>query len=175
MGKTIVSVAFAAVLALAGIMAGPAQAQPFTATADLSDPDGNSVGVVRLVEAPNGVLLKAQLHDLPQGEHAFHIHETGECEPPFTSAGGHYNPGGNEHGILIEGGMHAGDMPNIQVPLSGTLVINVLNQNVTLTRDAPNSVFDGDGSAIVIHAGADDYMSQPSGAAGDRIACGVIR
>lgn len=141
------------------------------ATAVLKDPDGKEVGKVTLTAVPTGVLLDADLTALPPGDHAFHIHETGKCEAPdFKSAGGHFNPEEDEHGLMNKAGPHAGDMPNIHVPESGQLRIEVLNQMVHMGR----GLFDEDGSAIVIHEGADDYKSDPAGHAGARIACGVI-
>ena len=141
------------------------------ATAVLMDPDGKEVGKVTLTAVPTGVLLDADLTALPPGDHAFHIHEFGKCEAPdFKSAGGHFNPEEDEHGLMNKAGPHAGDMPNIHVPESGQLRIEVLNQMVNLSR----GLLDKDGSAIVIHEGADDYVSDPAGHAGDRIACGVI-
>jgi len=143
------------------------------ATARLAGPDGADIGSVTLTEMPNGVLLEAKLRGLPPGEHGFHIHEKGACTPDFEAAGGHFAGGGDKHGYAAEGGPHAGDMPNIHVPASGELTIQVFNGNVTL-EDGEGMLLDDDGSAIVIHAKADDYKSQPSGDAGDRIACGVI-
>lgn len=124
--------------------------------------------------ATNGVWLNVSIESLPAGTHAFHIHETGKCEGDFKSAGGHFAPAGNKHGILVKGGSHAGDMPNIHVPADGSLNIEVFAPDVTLDKGAENSLFDADGSAIVIHEGIDDYKSQPSGDAGARIACGVV-
>lgn len=141
------------------------------ATAVLMDPDGKEVGKVTLTAVPTGVLLDADLTALPPGDHAFHIHEFGKCEAPdFKSAGGHFNPEEDEHGLMNKAGPHAGDMPNIHVPENGKLHIEVLNQMVNLSR----GLLDKDGSAIVIHEGADDYKSDPAGDAGPRIACGVI-
>lgn len=140
------------------------------ATAVLKDPDGNKVGTVTLTAVPTGVLLDADLKGLPSGAHAFHIHGTGKCEPPdFKSAGGHFNPEEDKHGLMNEAGPHAGDMPNIHVPESGQLRIEILNQMMSL-----QGLFSGEGTAIVIHEGPDDYESDPAGAAGPRIACGVI-
>ena len=150
----------------------PAHAQ--TAKAALKDAGGKEVGTVQLIQTPHGVLLKMALKGVAPGEHAFHIHAVGKCEPPFTSAGGHFNPAGKKHGMEAKEGAHAGDMPNLYVPANGELTVDVANHMVTLAKGQPNSVFDADGSAIIIHAGADDYKSDPTGNAGDRIACGVI-
>ncbi|MFO7757299.1 MAG: superoxide dismutase family protein [Roseovarius sp.] len=141
------------------------------ATAELQDTDGNMVGTVTLHEVPSGVLLHARLSGLPEGAHAFHVHETGECEPPFTSAGGHYDPEDAAHGIEAEDGPHAGDMPNIHVPASGELELEILNTFM----EFDDRLFDDDGTSIVIHEGPDDYVTDPAGDAGARIACGVIR
>ena len=140
------------------------------ARADMMDTEGGSVGVIEIRQTQHGALLHAKLENLPPGAHAFHVHAVGDCTPPFTSAGGHYNPGGKKHGFDAADGMHAGDMPNIHVPESGRLEIEVLN--VLLTLD--EMLFDDDGASIVIHEGPDDYVSDPSGEAGARIACGVI-
>jgi superoxide dismutase, Cu-Zn family len=149
----------------------PASAE--LANAALKDTGGKAVGDIDLMETPAGVLLRVSLKGVPPGERAFHIHEVGKCEPPFTSAGGHFNPGGHKHGYHSGEG-HAGDMPNLHVPQSGELKVEILNPKVTLVKGKPNSLFDDDGSSIVIHAKGDDYKSDPAGNAGDRIACGVI-
>ena len=140
------------------------------AKAEMKNRDGHSVGTVSLRQTPHGALVHAKLANLPAGTHAFHVHGIGKCEPPFKSAGGHFNPSGKKHGILVQAGLHAGDMPNIHVPASGALEIEVLATGVNLD----DQLFDADGSAIVMHEGADDYMTDPAGAAGPRIACGVI-
>jgi Cu-Zn family superoxide dismutase len=119
------------------------------------------------------VLIHAVLTGISAGPHAFHIHTTGTCEPPFTSAGGHFNPTTMMHGMLNPTGMHAGDMPNVQVPADGSVTFDVLNPAVTL-KPGINSLFKDGGTAIVVHGGADDYKSDPAGNAGARIACGVI-
>ena len=119
-------------------------------------------------------LIKLQLKGAPPGERAFHIHAVGKCEAPFESAGPHFNPGNHKHGMLAGHG-HAGDMPNLHVPQSGDLSVEVLNAAVTLEKGKPNSLFDNDGSTLIIHARADDYKSDPAGNAGGRIACGVIQ
>lgn len=158
----------AAALALSAI-ASPALAAD-TATAVLKDPEGKDVGAVTLRAVPTGVLLDTKLSGFPPGDHAFHIHGTGKCEPPsFKSAGGHFNPEEDEHGLENSAGPHGGDMPNIHVPESGELHIEVLNQMVSL-----GGLLGGEGTAIVVHQKGDDYKSNPAGDAGPRIACGVI-
>ncbi len=147
-----------------------AAADNWPASAALHNPEGELVGEVRIRDTEEGALLHARLLDLAPGAHAFHIHESGTCEPPFKSAGGHYNPGDTEHGLDNPKGRHAGDMPNIHVPASGKTELEVLNEAVSVDELLSN---DG-GTAIVLHAGADDYSTDPAGAAGSRIACGVI-
>jgi Cu-Zn family superoxide dismutase len=163
---------FIAVLSLACAASFPAHAQ--TAKAPLKNAAGKDVGTATLTQTPHGVLIKLSLKGIPPGEHAFHVHAVGKCEPPFTSAGGHFNPGGKKHGMAAADGPHAGDMPNLYVPASGELVAEIANTAISLVKGQPNSVFDADGSAIIVHAGVDDYKSDPTGNAGDRIACGVI-
>ena len=162
-----------AALAAAALAAAPALAQDdqvVSAKAAMAGPDGASLGSITLAATPAGVLVWGTLQGLPPGPHGFHVHETGSCEPPFESAGGHFNPAGAEHGFHSEAGPHAGDMTNITAAADGTVGVEVLNTFLTLDR----TLFDADGAAIVIHASPDDYRAQPSGHAGDRIACGVI-
>lgn len=163
-------------MAAAGIAAFSlsAQAQSPTAKASLKDAAGKDVGSVQLIQTPHGVLLRMSLKGAVPGEHAFHIHAVGKCEAPFTSAGGHFNPASKKHGMEATEGAHAGDMPNLHVPASGELTIEIANNMVSLVKGQPNSLFDADGSALIIHAGVDDYKTDPTGNAGDRIACGVI-
>jgi superoxide dismutase, Cu-Zn family len=142
-------------------------------SAPLKDPDGKEVGAVTVTEVPTGVLLTVDLNGYSAGDHALHIHAVGKCEgPKFESAGPHFNPENKEHGLKNPKGPHAGDMPNIHVPKSGKLKIEVLNQMVSLS--GTNALLDDDGSAVVIHEGADDYVSDPAGHAGNRLACAVI-
>jgi len=162
----------AAAASLLILAAAPASAQ--TARAALRSTDGKDVGAVELTQTPAGVLLKVSVKGLQPGEHAFHVHVVGKCDPPFDSAGGHFNPGGRKHGLMAPEGHHAGDMPNLYIPQSGELVVEVLNPAITLEQAKPNSVFGPNGTAIVIHAGVDDYRTDPAGNAGSRIACGVI-
>ncbi|WP_422001651.1 superoxide dismutase family protein [Reyranella sp.] len=145
-----------------------------TAKAVLKDASGKDVGQAQFLQTPHGVLIRLSLKGAPPGEHAFHVHAVGKCEPPFTSAGPHFNPAGHKHGMEAKEGAHAGDMPNLHIPASGELTIEVANPMISLVKGQANSVLDGDGSALVIHAGADDYKSDPAGNAGDRIICGVV-
>jgi Cu-Zn family superoxide dismutase len=160
-------------LALSGASANDAKA-PLTAKALMKNAEGKDVGRVDLVAVDDGVLLKLALKGLPPGGHAFHVHAVGKCEPPFTSAGGHFNPQNKKHGMMAADGHHAGDMPNLDVPSSGELKIEVVNTAVSLDKGAANSLFKPEGTALVIHAVPDDYKSDPAGNAGARIACGVI-
>lgn len=170
------SIAGTAVLLVALATGLPGQETP-EARAELIDRNGNRIGEVHLTETPfQGVLLHIEAGSLEAGVRAIHIHETGQCDPPdFGSAGGHLNPTGRAHGALHAHGMHAGDLLNLHVPADGRIVAERLAPNVTLRTGVANSLLDGDGSAVVIHALADDYESQPTGDAGDRVACGVVR
>lgn len=143
-----------------------------TATAMLAAPDGAAMGTVTLTQAPHGVIIAADLTGLTPGGHAFHIHETGSCTPDFTAAGGHFAPKGHGHGYAHEGGVHAGDLPNVFASADGTVRVDVFTNKVTLTADLPHTLFDEDGSAIIVHEKPDTYGDDP--AAGARIACGVI-
>jgi Cu-Zn family superoxide dismutase len=157
---------------LAAAVSMPASAE--LANAQLKDLNGKAIGDVDLTQTPAGVLIRLSVKGLTPGEHAFHVHAVGKCEAPFESAGPHFNPGSHKHGMMSGEG-HAGDMPNLHVPQSGELSVEVLNPAITLVKGKPNSLFDSDGSSLVIHAKADDYKSDPAGNSGDRIACGVIQ
>jgi superoxide dismutase, Cu-Zn family len=157
-------------------LCGTAMAQSgVAAKASLVDAKGASVGTATLTQTPAGVLVELEVKGLPAGEHAFHIHQIGKCDAAdgFKSAGDHFSVGAQKHGFMTEGGPHAGDMPNIFVGEAGGARAEMLQSSVSLTEGAGN-LFDADGSALVIHANPDDHHSQPSGAAGDRVACGVI-
>ena len=155
-------------------LAGTAAAQTGqTASAAFVDGDGQPNGTAALTQTPAGVFIELELSGLPaESWVAFHIHEVGTCEAEagHESAGGHFNPPGADHGFKVDSGFHAGDMPNLYVPADGTLRAHVLNAFVQLDGDAAAIR----GRALMIHAEADDYESQPSGNAGDRIACAPI-
>ena len=160
-----------AALLLTTALALPAAAQ--SAKAALKDKSGKDVGTAELMQVPDGVLIKLALKGAPAGDHAFHIHAVGKCEPPFESAGPHFNPSNDKHGLLSGHG-HAGDMPNLHLPKNVELEVEVINAAITLDKGKPNSVFHPGGTSVVLHAGKDDYKTDPAGNAGDRVACGVI-
>lgn len=149
------------------------QPAPLRAKAELKTADGKSLGTVTLEQAPHGVLVAGELANLPPGGHAFHVHAVGVCTPPFESAGGHFNHSQKKHGAKAMGGMHAGDLPNLFAE-GGKVKFEVVAHDISLTPGAPGNVFDADGSALVVHATVDDYLTDPAGNAGGRIACGVV-
>lgn len=157
---------FAAGLAL------PAIAEP-VAHAILQDADGRPVGQVTLIQSPNGgVLFQVEASGLQPGGHGFHVHEFGRCEPTFEAAGGHYNPEGLAHGFLASDGYHAGDLPNVFADAGGVVRTDAYSQRLSLLPGAQNTVFDADGSAIIVHDYLDSYGDQPT--ALGRVACGVV-
>ena len=144
------------------------------ARADIKNAQGNTVGTASLSETKEGLLIIVNAKGLPEGLHAVHIHAVGKCEAPaFASAGGHFNPLDKKHGLSNPDGPHAGDLPDMYVNKDGVGRYEALRQSMTL-GSGETSIFDPDGSAIVIHAAADDNMTDPAGNSGDRIACGVI-
>jgi Cu-Zn family superoxide dismutase len=146
-----------------------------TASAELMDASGRDVGTAHLSEGSDGVRLLLEVHGLTAGQKGVHIHETASCEAPdFKSAGAHLNPAGKQHGTENPQGPHAGDLPNIEVKQDGTGRLDATTDRVTL-GEGTGSLFDADGSALVVHAGPDDYKTDPSGNSGDRIACAIIR
>ncbi|MDA0745404.1 MAG: superoxide dismutase family protein [bacterium] len=145
------------------------------AVAELMSPEGKKVGVVTFTNGEEGVRVVVHVQGLEPGYHGFHIHGTGKCvAPDFKSAGGHFNPFGKKHGIKSKDGTHVGDMPNLLVGPDGVGVAVVMVPMSTLGPGA-GSLFQPEGTALVIHSGPDDYQSDPAGNAGARVACGVIK
>jgi Cu-Zn family superoxide dismutase len=137
----------------------------------LIDSAGQTIGTVRAWQTAGGVSFHVAASGLPHGLHGIHVHAVGRCDPPdFTSAGAHWNPAGKKHGMNNPAGPHAGDLPNIEVAANGTL-----SATMTLPGASMASLLDSDGAALVIHAKADDYVTDPGGNSGARIACAVLR
>jgi Cu-Zn family superoxide dismutase len=131
---------------------------------------GQSIGSVRAWQTAGGVTFRITASGLPHGVHGIHVHAVGRCDPPdFASAGSHWNPAGRKHGFSNPAGHHAGDLPNVEVAANGVLAATVVLPDASMA-----TLLDADGAAIVIHAAADDYMTDPSGNSGARIACAVI-
>ncbi|HWC04542.1 MAG TPA: superoxide dismutase family protein [Methylomirabilota bacterium] len=144
------------------------------AWAELKDAQGQSMGSAVLREEDGKVRMVVQVSGLTPGRHGIHIHAVGRCEPPtFQSAGGHFNPLGKKHGLENPEGAHGGDLPDLEVDASGRIEYVVVTDRVALAP-GPTSVFDADGSAVVIHARADDQRTDPSGNSGERLLCGQL-
>ena len=151
----------------------PRGATATSATASMRDANGKELGTVKLADTEDGIDVAGRPSGLPPGDHAIHLHAVGRCDPPkFESAGDHWNPTNRQHGTQNEQGPHLGDLPNFTVGQDGSATIQATTPSGTL-RGA-NALLDADGAAVVVHAKADDYKSQPSGDSGDRIACGVV-
>lgn len=145
-----------------------------TATATVRNSSGTSLGIVRLESVAGGVRLTGELTGLTPGAHGIHLHTVGRCDAPaFASAGDHFNPRNARHGLANPEGPHAGDMPAIAADANGRAVVDHTTALVTL-GSGPGSLFDADGSAVVVHASSDDQRTDPSGNSGSRIACGVL-
>jgi superoxide dismutase, Cu-Zn family len=165
------SIAITAALVISSAFSAAAQK---TVKVDMKDGMGSSVGTAELSLAPKGVSIKLNLMNLPPGMHGIHVHAVAKCEgPAFTTAGGHLNPDMKHHGLDNPDGPHAGDMPNVTVAADGTAKATIVAPGVTMGDD-PHSIFSNGGTALVIHASADDEKTDPAGNAGARIACGTI-
>lgn len=141
-----------------------------TATAPLRTATGADVGTVTATEMAGGIQIRIDARGMPAGLHGAHVHTTGRCDAPdFTTAGGHWNPTAKQHGTSNPAGPHAGDAPNLTIGADGSGSVTIM-----LPAGTMDGLLDADGSAFVIHAGADDYKTDPSGNSGGRIACGVF-
>ena len=139
---------------------------------------GQTIGSVRAWQTAGAVTFRIDASGLPHGIHGIHVHSVGRCDPPdFASAGPHWNPAGRKHGTNNPAGPHAGDLPNVDVAANGVLATTVTLPNASLfaPAGAPGALLDADGAALVVHAVADDYLTDPSGNSGARIACAGIR
>ena len=159
---------------------GPALAQEAAAKASIVNKEGASIGTATFTQTKSGLLhVIVEAAGVPPGPHGFHVHTVGKCEPNsgkgFESAGGHFALEGQAHGAMTEKGPHAGDLPNVHVGQDGILKAEFLTDQMSLAEGKPNNLRDADGSALMIHDMADDYMTEMTGNAGGRIACGVIQ
>lgn len=168
------AVGVAAMVAGFGTVAAGATGTVKTATAVLLDAEGKSVGKVALMQLKDGLLVKASVIGMKPGSYGFHLHSVGKCDTPgFTTAGGHWNPTAHQHGRDNPQGSHMGDLPNIEVAASGLGGFEQMIAGATLTG-GDHPLLDADGAAAMLHAGPDDYKTDPSGNSGARIACGVV-
>lgn len=172
MGKQLIIVSSA-------LLAGCAAIEPQGgAPVALVNSSGQSVGAVRAWQTAGGVSFRIDATGLPHGIHGLHVHAVGRCDPPdFASAGPHWNPAARKHGMNNPAGPHAGDLPNVEVAANGVLGTTVTLPGATLVGGggATGSLIDADGAALVLHGQADDYVTDPSGNSGPRIACAVLR
>jgi len=166
------------VLAVTLLLAGCASMGPSpadnTARAEMRNASGQVVGNATFTQIGGALRVLLEVQGLPAGAKAVHVHAVGKCEAPsFNSAGEHFNPLGRQHGALNPAGPHGGDLPNITVGKDGRGRLESTTELMTLLTGA-SSVFDGDGSALIIHAAPDDFRTDPTGNSGARLACGVV-
>lgn len=174
--SAVLALAIAATGAVAGCKTIPATGAR-SATATLTDATGRTVGTLRFADqGVAGVLVTGELHDLSPGTHGIHFHAMGRCDgaSAFATAGGHFNPTARKHGLANAEGPHAGDLPNLEIGADMTGSYRAVTTRVSFGNDAL-SLLDADGSAVVVHAAADDQRTDPAGNSGARVACGVIR
>jgi superoxide dismutase, Cu-Zn family len=145
------------------------------AVAHLKGLDGSALGSIDFAQTNHGALIVFDLKGLPPGAHGVHIHTSGNCDAKtkFTSAGPHFSPEQKNHGFMVKGGPHPGDLPNQFAAADGSLHASTISNMFSL-GNGKKSIFDKDGASIIVMAKGDDYTSQPAGNTGDRIACGVI-
>lgn len=147
-----------------------------TVETSLINTEGKQIGEAHFTDADGILTISLRAEGLEPGIHGIHLHEKAVCTPPdFKSAGGHFNPTDKQHGFDNPKGYHLGDLPNLDVDDEGKVAVKVTMHNLTLQPGKPNSLMDGDGSALVIHADPDDYKTDPSGNSGDRIACAELK
>ena len=138
---------------------------------------GQSIGTVRAWQTAGGVTFRIDASGLPHGVHGLHVHTVGRCDPPgFESAGPHWNPAGRKHGTNNPAGPHAGDLPNVTVAANGVLgeTVTLAGADLTTPAGVPGALIDGDGASLMLHAQSDDYVTDPSGNSGARIACAIL-
>ena len=163
----------AVTLVVAGALSVRAPAQE-VADSKFKNAEGKEVGTVHIEHMPSATLFLIKLHDMPPGVHGIHIHSVDKCTPPtFDSAGPHWNPTNHQHGTKNPKGPHAGDLPNITIPADGKLETQIVVTGM-LQWQGEGGILDGDGASMVIHANPDDYMTDPSGNSGARIACATL-
>ena len=153
---------------------------PYTAMATIINNNKETLGNIKLRQAPKGVLVHVDLEGLKTGPHGFHIHQTGTCadNSDFKNSGGHIGNDTAMHGFMNEDGYEPGDLPNLIVPESGSVEVEFFVADLKIGdgsgTDDPMTLLDDDGAAFMIHENPDDYMTQPIGGAGARIACGAV-
>lgn len=171
--RALIAVATSLLLAGCASMGGESATET-TARAELKNSTGQPVGTATLTQVGGVVRIVLEVQGLPRGAHGVHVHAVGKCDgPDFVSAGGHFNPAGRQHGTLNPQGAHAGDLPNLEVAPDGKGRLESTTELLSL-GSGTTTVFDADGSAIVVHAAPDDFKTDPTGNSGARIACGVI-